>query len=764
MRFNNLWLRILWVTLLVGSIFYISNYLKIESSILKLLPKYEEATTNAFIQIATETVNKQVVLLASSSNKQLLVSEFKKELQQLQQLDLIKETNYEVATEKLVEVYQLLSPFRQNLLSLEDRQALVGGMGADYFIHQAQQALYGLQQVNFEQLISDPLFLFQRYLMGFNQLNVMSFDSGEMVFLVDHEDQHHMAAFIELKDSAFSPDNQAQFVAILDQLEHRLADDNIELSAFGAALYAHQAYQDAKHEISTVGLGSLLGIVLLLLLVFRSTMPLIFSLFAIGLGLLVALALTLFVYGYVHAFALVFGATIAGVSIDYCFHYLTEAALSKNKDTSSRMVLQKILPALLIGFTSSATVYLAFMITGYEVLGQISVFSVCGLAAVLINVMLIFPAFYRVKFINQQSGYLAIAAQWLNNPLQAIFRNIWVVLLVLFFLMVVSMVMVVPEDDVRALQKLSPELKQQEQRIKQVLSWRQGNAYLLLTADSLEEVIDKEQELLRLLRARQNNEEKIEGLVGVSDFLPGVKQQLQNFNHIQSLMQSPAVLLFLTDLGIGPIPVETFKPMTQHLLEQPAMQQLFKQRLLGQVGNEYGLLLPLGLSVEDVQLPEMNGLVLVQQAEDTSALFAQFRIKSSWVLAITVAILVLLLGVFRYNTRQAIHLVSLPLMAGFVALVLAAALGYHISMFSILAMLLVLGMGLDYVVFLRESKQPNHVMFALMLSATTTILAFGLLSFSDVAVLKSFGFMVGMGILTVLCLSPAVLVWVKDLK
>ncbi|MEZ5472286.1 MAG: MMPL family transporter [Marinicella sp.] len=764
MRFNNLWLRILWVTLLVGSIFYISNYLKIESSILKLLPKYEEATTNAFIQQATETVNKQVVLLASSSNKQLLVSEFKKELQQLQQLDLIKETNYEVATEKLVEVYQLLSPFRQNLLSLEDRQALVGGMGADYFIHQAQQALYGLQQVNFEQLISDPLFLFQRYLMGFNQLNVMSFDSGEMVFLVDHEDQHHMAAFIELKDSAFSPDNQAQFVAILDQLEHRLADDNIELSAFGAALYAHQAYQDAKHEISTVGLGSLLGIVLLLLLVFRSTMPLIFSLFAIGLGLLVALALTLFVYGYVHAFALVFGATIAGVSIDYCFHYLTEAALSKNKDISSRMVLQKILPGLLIGFTSSATVYLAFMITGYEVLGQISVFSVCGLAAVLINVMLIFPAFYRVKFINQQSGYLAIAAQWLNNPLQAIFRNIWVVLLVLFFLMVVSMVMVVPEDDVRALQKLSPELKQQEQRIKQVLSWRQGNAYLLLTADSLEEVIDKEQELLRLLRARQNNEEKIEGLVGVSDFLPGVKQQLQNFNHIQSLMQSPAVLLFLTDLGIGPIPVETFKPMTQHLLEQPAMQQLFKQRLLGQVGNEYGLLLPLGLSVEDVQLPEMNGLVLVQQAEDTSALFAQFRIKSSWVLAITVAILVLLLGVFRYNTRQAIHLVSLPLMAGFVALVLAAALGYHISMFSILAMLLVLGMGLDYVVFLRESKQPNHVMFALMLSATTTILAFGLLSFSDVAVLKSFGFMVGMGILTVLCLSPAVLVWVKDLK
>ncbi len=765
MHSNKIWPRILWVLVLVTCVLYISKNFKIESSILKLLPKYEAATTNAFIEKATEKVNKQVVLLASSEHKNQLLAEFKQQLQQLQESALIQSIEYQVNPEKFIQVYQLLSPFRHNLLSFEDKKAFETEMGDDYFIHQAQQSLYGLQQASYEQLLADPLFIFQRYLMGFSQLNVMSFDSSEQYFLVNKNGQHHMAAFVELKDSAFAPANQAQFVTALNEVRQQLTEKQIDLSAFGSVLYAHQAYQDAKHEISTVGLGSLIGIVLLILLVFRSPFPLLFSLLSIGLGLLVALAVTLAVYGYVHAFAMVFGATIAGVSIDYCFHYLTESALLKSAEqkVTPQMVLTKIRSALLIGFLSSATVYLAFMVTGYEVLGQISVFSVCGLAAVLLNVLLIFPYFYQAKAIKQQQQFLVFTGRWLNNPLQQVFQNVWLVLLILAALLAVSVMVVKPNDDVRALQKLSPKLKQQEQHIKQVLSWQQGNAFVLITAPSLSAVISKEQALLNDWRNQSDQPPWLENLVGVSDFIPNVEQQQKNFKHIQSLLQSTKVKEFLTELGLDVITPEAMSTLTVNVLKQPILQQLFKQRLLGQAGQQQALLLPLGQSASNIDFPEnSSGLLLVQQAEDTSELFAQFRYKSSWVLALTVVLLVMLLAVFRYSSLEALHLVALPLLAGFMSLVLAALLGYHISMFSILAMLLVLGMGLDYVVFLRESQQPSHVMLALLLSATTTILAFGLLSFSKVAVLQSFGFMVGVGIFVVLCLSPAILVWTQN--
>jgi predicted exporter len=66
-------------------------------------------------------------------------------------------------------------------------------------------------------------------------------------------------------------------------------------------------------------------------------------------------------------------------------------------------------------------------------------------------------------------------------------------------------------------------------------------------------------------------------------------------------------------------------------------------------------------------------------------------------------------------------------------------------------------MGLDYVVFLSESKEKTHVAFALLLSSITTILSFGLLSLSQVAVIKSFGFTLAIGIFIILLISPAIL-------
>ncbi len=96
----------------------------------------------------------------------------------------------------------------------------------------------------------------------------------------------------------------------------------------------------------------------------------------------------------------------------------------------------------------------------------------------------------------------------------------------------------------------------------------------------------------------------------------------------------------------------------------------------------------------------------------------------------------------------------LPVLSAVSALMLVAALGADISLFSLLAMLLLLGMGLDYVIFLAESKNPEKVMVSLCLSCVTTILSFGLLAVSQTTAVAAFGMTVAVGMVLIFLLSP----------
>ena len=61
-----------------------------------------------------------------------------------------------------------------------------------------------------------------------------------------------------------------------------------------------------------------------------------------------------------------------------------------------------------------------------------------------------------------------------------------------------------------------------------------------------------------------------------------------------------------------------------------------------------------------------------------------------------------------------------------------------------MALLLVLGIGLDMGIFLRETGETAHTWLAVSLSTCTSLLAFGLLALSDTPVLHHFGLTVAM--------------------
>jgi len=105
-------------------------------------------------------------------------------------------------------------------------------------------------------------------------------------------------------------------------------------------------------------------------------------------------------------------------------------------------------------------------------------------------------------------------------------------------------------------------------------------------------------------------------------------------------------------------------------------------------------------------------------------------------LLIMAAVLSLTLGLAR-----GMRVVAVPALALVVSLAAVGYSGALFSVFNLMALLLVLGVGIDYALFYHCAPSAGRPTAALGIgmAALTTILAFGLLVFSDTPVISAFG-------------------------
>jgi predicted exporter len=172
----------------------------------------------------------------------------------------------------------------------------------------------------------------------------------------------------------------------------------------------------------------------------------------------------------------------------------------------------------------------------------------------------------------------------------------------------------------------------------------------------------------------------------------------------------------------------------------------------------------------------LPGVAFVDKAASVSKLFGAYRVDSGWWLGGALT-LVLVLLIVRYAARRAVSpnaggaVSLLERVRGGVAVTLPvllavgvtlAAFGYArvpLNLFNWLALMLVLGVGANYAVFLREGclradADLGAVWTGGLLSAATTLLSFGMLGMSAMPALKSFGATLALGIAVSVLLAP----------
>ena len=557
---------------------------------------------------------------------------------------------------------------------------------------------------------------------------------------------------------AFRLDGDAPLQTTLDAATldaRKAAGGSLDVLRGGVPLHAEAAASRAAFEVNTIGLGSLLAVLLLVWLAFRSLRPIALVGVSLLVGLAAAIAVTSWLFGQVHLLTLVFGASLAGVAEDYGIHYF--ACRQGRPDVPPRTMMRRLLPALALALLTSALAYMALGIAPFPGLRQMAVFATTALTATFITAVLWFPWLdagtpRHSRFAERIAGSLAHWPRWRPNLVGGVLS----VLAVLFI--GGGLHRLQTSDDLRGLQASPPELLRSEIAIGKLLGLPSPAQYFLVEGDDAQAVLRTEERLTSALQ-QQLDAGRLQGWRAVSDSLPSLQRQQADRGLV-----IPAETLARTRVAamLDEPPPERATAPTASLqvedgLEQPLAAPL-RPLWLGDVDGRHASIVmlqgltPAHLGAVAAAGQGIEGVRWIDRTATFSSLLRHYRLQMGWLLlAGYVAVGLALFARFRSNAWRAWVPTALAALLSLAAL---GWLGVPLQLFGVLAQLLLLGLGVDYGIFLLEHEGDGASWLAVCLGAASTLLAFGLLSLSATPALHGFGLTLLFGIGFVWLLSP----------
>jgi predicted exporter len=729
-----------------------------DSSILNLLPESEQ---DPLQQLASDQMSREfserLLLVLSGSDDAALRKSVSTMATALQELAEVESVDWRVEAREVASLRGEQYPYRFVLLDEGLRERLRRGEFG-YLRERALARLYS-PLAGADSLLEDPFgFYFELDLQRQSHLRVQISDS--LLALTDAPIPSYLLV-VTLAQDPFSPALQQRLLTRLEQLRQQLSPGISKLAMSGMLLHAAAGASQAKREISTIGVGSLVGIALIMLVVFRRLRPLLLLLFPVATGCLFASAASLLIFERVHLVTFAFGAGLVGVSVDYALHFLCERQV-----LAAPAVLRRIMPGLLLGLFSSVAAYAAQAMTPFPGLRQMAVFSVLGLGTAWLTVVLWLPLLTAGGPL--QPLPLAASLAKLRNRFPRLERNrpLLALLVLVLLLAGLSIWQSVPQDDIRLLQTSPPELLEQERALHQLLGSSGGSRFLLVSADSLEACLQLEESMRpALLGLAQQG--VIADFQMLSSSLPSMERQAENVALVEALYRSELQPLF-NSIKLSPAHLQAAQDaLTRALpnrIDADAWRQLTANAaehhlLVSDDGSAAATAIRFSgeLSPEaTARLRElasgMPGVRLIDRVQTLSALLGKYRVQiTGWVLLAYLVVLVALALRYRF---QLWRIVLPPLAASIITLAILVELQQGINLFHLMALILVLGIGLDMGIFLAETGEAAHTWLAVSLSAFTSLLAFGLLAVSATPVLHHFGLTVAIGLALVWLLAP----------
>lgn len=743
---NALITRLVFVLVVVaGVLFFIVNthQINIDTNLNDLNPdKVNDPGLQYALDSLTENISQRFVI-AITGDVETQTQEATKAIQSsinaLPALTVVMEDEVQSA------YFSALTPYRFNLLTPAQQEALTSG-NSQQIAEEAQRKLYqfgnGVRLVPFN---DDPLGWYSEYLLS--GLDNMNGEEGE-------ELPASVNTFsVMFNNYPASLSEQETLYQQIKEIEAQVeAQFDVDILHSGMFFFAVDSAQSAKSDIQLIAVGSGVGVLVLMLLVFRSLLPLMLSLTSIAIGVGFGVLASIAAFGSVHILTIVFGASLIGIVVDYSLHYFYHfLSQSDEQQQPHSEKAGTLFRAMLLSVVTSLVGYGALSLSELTILKKIALFSCSGLVMAWLSVM-IFGPFIVKRPIEARQTLLS----GLINLMQKIFARRPALLAVGGVAAAIGCGVFIftgntaVNDDPRRFFHVSPSLLQQEQDVASLTQVYEPGRYLLVRGDTPQDIFDALTSLYKVL------EDDSQGLSSILDWLPSPKEQRENYVLQGSLYASGGALdAFSGKLGM---PDSTFDAVKRQytnaeksvisfsdLMEQlPSLPPLW----IAHDGGLYSFALikkNSNLAGIETASQSVRNVTYVNTLANASQALQQQREAGTQLLVLAYGLIALLLLLY-YRKVSAVMLLLVPAAASLIAVAMVLAMGQALTIFHVMALFLVLGLGMDYIIFAKEmANQRRTTQQAILLSAVTSLLSFGLLAFSSMPIVQAFGSIILIG-------------------
>lgn len=764
-QYFKLWLFLHCAVILffAATLFSMHGRIKIDADLFNMLPKSFAAQSLVKAdETMTSLTAQNVFILVSHEDFETAKKVAGKVYDQLKDSTKFERLSLYQDSASLSEIMDFVYRYRWNLLD-EKSVAQIENDGAEEFCQEAlAKAFSPFAMMPMENLETDPFMLGEKGLENYfsaaqSSGTAMTFKDGILASRFENRWYVMVRGNLTKEGSALA--SKKNGISEIYNVCLPMEKEGIRFVFTGTPFHSHKSSNAATKEITLISTVSIAAVVIMLLLVFSSPVPILFSLGSIFVSILTAFIMTISVFHKLHVLTLIFGTSLIGSCIDYSLHYFINWKGNRNLKSGSH-IRSFLLSGLTLSLVSTGICFAILLFAPFNLLKQMAVFSLTGIISSFLSVICIYPLIPMPDHErrNVHGKRLVKVPHWYNRKL--IGR---IAVSAMFVFSIASIAwgwnFCGIKNDLSGLYKMEGRVLDDQIEAIKVLKYS-PRGWFVLRADTENELLAMEEKYTKKILEIQPDT----GLMCTSSFVPSIEKQKKSLEACSALMEfAHAQYEYLGFENSDPEKLSAeLNRAKENFITVESIPEFIRNSIssawLGKIdGKFYSVIMPSRVDDEDVFrsiAKDDSNIFFVGKMTDISR-DLDYLTKMVLKFFSVAYILIFVVLKFFYSWKQTFKIISIPLLIILMVAAVFAIAKIHLEFFSITGIILVFGLGLDYVIYMVEaerrgdtSEYANLEPFAILLSFITTSVSFGALALSSFKPVHLMGLAIFIGLFT----------------
>ncbi len=553
-------------------------------------------------------------------------------------------------------------------------------------------------------------------------------------------------------------------------------DHTIEAQYFGAAAMAAGNAERIKSDLMITITLAVTVLVVFMGLFFRRAGIVLIIFLPVIIGGIISLAVMYFLKHEVSAIALGMGSVLLGITVDYSLHIFTHF-----RNTGSvKAVLRDLPMPLMLSGVITASSFLCLMFVKSDALKDLGLFAAISVINALLAGLIVLPHFLKktrkkeddpgsgISFIDRFTSY-----RYDRN--KGLLAAIAIITLVSFFTAGNFRF----ETDMMKMNYVSDKLYEAEKNLYRISNIAHKSLYVVASGNSLEEALEANEGVSAAL-VRLKEEGVVRSIAGVNDFLISQRtqqQRIDRWNQFWTAERKDSVRRHLLDIGSSyKFSGQAFAPFFKSLgheykpvaiTDLSEMKRLFFDEYLSERSSMVTLASLLKVDPDKKELvqeyiSEDDHITILDRQYMTSR-FVELMSEDFNTLEVLSLGLVFLVLVLSYGRLELGIIAFVPMILSWLwTLGLMGLLGIKFNIINIIISTFILGLGIDYSIFIMSGLMDEYTRgirhlatfkTSIFLSAFTSITGIGALIFAEHPALRSVAVLSIIGMCSVITIS-----------